>query len=136
MLLPSEDRTVAVVNGVVDFGQFEVYEGTLLSKAFTVSGHSEQKFIYNPFIDTSTIRSVIFRPGEIGDGRTYSLDNIVKITKDSEVFLLQEIEDENMKFFGDGFFGKKLDPNTDIRIDYIVTEGREGNGARNFSFTS
>ena len=132
-----EDRTVAVVNGVADFGQFEVYEGTLLSKAFTVSGHSEQKFILdNPFIDTSTIRSIVFRPGEIGDGRRYRLvDNIVKITKDSEVFLLQEIEDEKYEIlFGDGFFGKKLDPNTDVRIDYIVTEGREGNGARNFSF--
>ena len=132
-----EDKTVGVINGVADFGEFEVYEGTLLSKAFTVSGHSEQKFILdNPFIDTSTIRSVIFRPGEIGDGRRYRLvDNIVKITKDSEVFLLQEIEDEKYEIlFGDGFFGKKLDPNTDIRIDYIVTEGREGNGARNFSF--
>jgi len=132
-----EDKTVGVINGVADFGEFEVYEGTLLSKAFTVSGHSEQKFILdNPFIDTSTIRSIIFRPGEIGDGRRYRLvDNIVKITKDSEVFLLQEIEDEKYEIlFGDGFFGKKLDPNTDIRIDYIVTEGREGNGARNFSF--
>ena len=132
-----EDKTVGVINGVADFGEFEVYEGTLLSKAFTVSGHSEQKFILdNPFIDTSTIRSIIFRPGEIGDGRRYRLvDNIVKITKDSEVFLLQEIEDEKYEIlFGDGFFGKKLDPNTDVRIDYIVTEGREGNGARNFSF--
>ena len=73
-----EDRTVGVINGVADFGQFEVYEGTLLSKAFTVSGHSEQKFVLdNPFIDTSTIRSVIFRPGEIGDGRRYRLvDNL------------------------------------------------------------
>ena len=132
-----EDKTVGVINGVADFGEFEVYEGTLLSKAFTVSGHSEQKFILdNPFIDTSTIRSIVFRPGEIGDGRRYRLvDNIVKITKDSEVFLLQEIEDEKYEIlFGDGFFGKKLDPNTDVRIDYIVTEGREGNGARNFSF--
>lgn len=133
-----ENITLGVINGVVDYHNVNIYEGVLLSKAFTVDGSSEQKFILdNPYIDTSTIRVYIYRPGEIGDGRKYRLvDNIIKVTKDSEVFLLQEIEDEKYEIiFGDGFFGKKLEVNTEIRVDYIVTEGIVGNGAANFTFS-
>lgn len=133
-----ENITLGVVNGVVNYHNVNIYEGVLLSKAFTVDGSSEQKFILdNPYIDTSTIRVYIYRPGEIGDGRKYRLvDNIIKVTKDSEVFLLQEIEDEKYEIiFGDGFFGKKLEVNTEIRVDYIVTEGINGNGATNFTFS-
>ena len=37
------------------------------------------------------------------------IDNILNLNKDSEVFFVQEIQDENFEIlFGDGYFGKKI----------------------------
>ena len=49
--------------------------------------------------------------GEQGDGREYrKVDNILNVTSDSEIYLIQEIADERYELlFGDGVFGKKLD---------------------------
>ena len=53
-----ENITVPVVNGFAEFENIEVYEGTLVSQAFTVnSSLFNQRFILdNSFIDTSTIK--------------------------------------------------------------------------------
>ena len=51
------------------------------------------------------------------------------------MFLIQEIEDEQYEIlFGDGIIGKKPPAGAIITVTYIVTNGRLGNGARNFSF--
>jgi hypothetical protein len=48
---------------------------------------------------------------------------------------LQEIEDEKYEIlFGDGVIGKKLGNNNYVTVTYIVTTGKEGNGAAEFSF--
>ena len=36
--------------------------------------------------------------------------------------------------FGDNVIGKKLSNNNYITVSYIVTDGKEGNGASEFSF--
>jgi len=51
------------------------------------------------------------------------------------LFLIQEIEDEQYEIlFGDGIIGKKPPAGAIVTVTYIVTNGRLGNGARNFSF--
>jgi hypothetical protein len=70
-------------------------------------------------------------------GREYSLvDNILNINSSSEIYLIQEVQDEKYELlFGDGYFGKKLDNGAVITITYIVTDGKDGNGASRFSFS-
>ena len=51
------------------------------------------------------------------------------------LILLQEIEDERYELiFGDNVIGKKLSNSNVITVSYIVTDGRDGNGASEFSF--
>ena len=132
-----ETITVPVVNGIASFTDIEIKEGTFLYKKFTVDTSLDQKFILdNTFIDTSTIRVYVKGSSDTGLGAKYSLvDNIFGVDKNSEIFLLQEIPDEKYQLlFGDGYFGKKLENQAIITANYIVTNGKSGNGVDSFSF--
>ena len=135
-----EDITANVVGGTASFNNIDVFQGIFLSKQFLYDGSLDQRFILNnSFIDTSTIRVYISK-SQSAKGIEYSLsENIFNITNDSRIFFISEIQDEKYELrFGDGIIGKKLGENNDgtyINVDYIVTDGKDGNGASNFSFS-
>ena len=120
------------------FEGIEIFEGTFLTKQFLVDSSLDQKFILNnSFIDTSTIKVYVKNEGDSGVGTEYKLiSNITNITGDSYVYLIQEIQDEKYELlFGDGLIGKKLETGQIITVNYLITDGKDGNGAGNFSFT-
>jgi hypothetical protein len=132
-----ENITRPVVNGTVGFSSITVYQGTFLTKQFVVDGSLDQRFLLdNPNIDTSTISVYVKGINDSGLGFEYSLvENILNIDSKSEIYLIQEVQDEKYELlFGDGRFGKKLENNAVITVHYIVTNGSEGNGCANFSF--
>tara|TARA_Y100000817_G_scaffold117949_1_gene92426 strand:- start:1440 stop:3338 length:1899 start_codon:yes stop_codon:yes gene_type:complete len=136
-----EPITTTVVDGKATFGTLEdpvlIYQGAVLKKKFTVDGSLDQRFLLdNSFIDIQTIVVKVKGLGETGTGREYSLvDNIIGVDSDSEIFLIQEVQDEKYELlFGDGIFGKKLENGTQITVTYIITDGSAGNGASLFSF--
>jgi len=127
--------------GVATFGSsispITVYQGTFLSKNWVVDTSQDQKFIIdNPNVDTSTIMVHVAGVNSSTKGREYKkVDNILKLDKDSEIYLIQEVQDEKYELlFGDGFFGKKLEHNAKITVTYIVTDGTSGNDASNFVY--
>ena len=133
-----EDVTTSITSGTARFNNLYVCQGTYLKKQFVVDGSLDQRFILqNPFIDTSTIVVKVKGASDSGEGREYELaQNILNLNKNSEFYLLQEVQDERYELlFGDGYFGKKLEDGTIITVSYITTDGTEGNGARNFSFS-
>jgi len=134
-----EDITVGISQGEASFSDIEVYEGTLLTKTFTVdNSQPNQKYILpNPFIDTSTIRAFVKDTSESSTSQEFiAVDNILDINSNSPIFLIQEISDEKYEiFFGDGIFGKKLQNNNQITVSYITTNGKQGNGASDFVFS-
>ena len=114
------------------FDEIDIYEGTFLRTRFNVISPqtTQQRFILdNPNIDTNTLRVIV-------NNRNYSMvDNILSLNKNSEIFLLQEVQDGKYEIlFGDGLFGKQLEDGDVIIASYIVTEGETGNGPANFSF--
>jgi hypothetical protein len=132
-----ENITRPVVNNTVGFNSITVYQGTFLTKQFVVDGSLDQRFVLdNPNIDTSTILVYVKGINDSGLGSEYSLvENILNIDSVSEIYLIQEVQDEKYELlFGDGRFGKKLENNAVITVNYIVTNGKEGNGCSNFSF--
>ena len=127
--------------GSDSFAQFdddiEIFEGTYLSRTYLVDTSIDQRFIIDsPNIDTSTLRVYVSGINEPNLIRQYSqVDNILNLNKNSEIYLIQEIQDGKYELlFGDGLFGKKLENNQTITATYIVTEGEGGNGPSNFSF--
>ena len=133
-----EDITIPVTNGVAEFNNVEIYEGSYITQTFTVdTSLFNQKFILdNSFIDTSTIKVKVKPTSTSTSTVTYKqIDNIVGVTSTSNSYLLQEIEDERYELiFGDNVIAKKLSNGNVVTVSYIVTDGREGNGASEFSF--
>ena len=133
-----ENITVPVTNGVAEFNNVEIYEGVYISQNFTVdtSLFNQRYILDNSFIDTSTIKVKVKPSSTSTSSVTYQqIDNIVGVTSTSNSYLLQEIEDERYELiFGDNVIGKKLSNNNYVTVSYIVTDGKEGNGASEFSF--
>ena len=140
-----ENITVNVnSSGVAVFENIQIYQGTFLSSEFVYDGSLDQRFILvNPFIDTSTVRVYVKRESNQGElGFEYTqVENILNLDKNSRIYLIQEVQDEKYEiYFGDGLIGRKLGTNsgedgTLITANYIVTDGKEGNGVSRFIFS-
>jgi len=137
-----EDITTTVVNGVAQFGTdvepIEIYQGTYARTAFNVDTSLDQRFIIaNPDLDYSTLVVRIKDPNDVGLGKVWErVENIIRIDKNSEVYFLAEVNQENYELlFGDDIFGKALQNGQVIESSYIVTKGKEGDGASNFTFS-
>ena len=126
-----------IISSTGSFNNIVVYQGTYLTKTYTVNGSLDQRFlIENSFVDTSTIKVYVKGTADTGLGKEYSkVDNILNITDISETYLIQEVADERYELlFGDGVFGKKLENDALITVSYIVTDGIDGNGPSSFSY--
>ena len=133
-----EDITVPVYDGIAVFNDITVYEGTLLTSNFVFNTRNvNQKFILpNAGVDTDLI-SVKVKNNESSTASTeYKLqDSLFDINSSSNVYFIQEVEDERYQiFFGDGIFGKALEDNNFISVNYIVTNGDSANGISSFTF--
>tara|TARA_B100000424_G_scaffold47007_1_gene32631 strand:+ start:2066 stop:4021 length:1956 start_codon:yes stop_codon:yes gene_type:complete len=131
------------VNGTysAEFSNILVKQGTLVTKEFTKEASLDQKFVLeNPGIDTSTIKVYIDDTTNQDDGlgiEYFLVDNIINVDSSSEIYLLQEVQDEKYELiFGDGIIGKKIANGAKITVKYITTDGKEGNGVgKNDSFS-
>ena len=121
-------------NNIAFFENLNIYEGVYLQKVFQIDySQPNQRFILpNSNIDTTSIRVTV----ESTTSEIYTLyDNILRVDATSKLFLIQEIEDEQYEIlFGDGILGKKPPAGAIVTATYIVTNGRLGNDAKNFSF--
>ena len=128
---------VDVTQRTATFSDLEILEGTYITKKFTVDSSLDQRFILdNSFIDTSTMKVYVKKESEDGLGVEYKLiDNITDATSTSFTYLIQEVQDEKYELlFGDGLIGRKLETDEIITVNYLTTSGKDGNGAKTFSF--
>ena len=135
----TSENWVAPIKGTLETGYTATFnnvllkQGTLLEKTFTVDNSINQKFILdNDGIDTSTIK-VYINDGVEGLGIEYSLvNNIIDVNSTSQIYLIQEVQDEKYELiFGDGIIGKKLPNGVKINVKYIISDGQDGNGIGN-----
>lgn len=131
-----EDKTVVVDNdGIANFTDFDIYEGTFLKKTFTVNDSQlNQKFLIpNASVDTSTIRVKVTN---VVNEKYELYNNIFNVDKNSKLFLVQEVSDEKYEIlFGDNILGKRPISGSTVLISYIVTNGKDGDGCANFTFS-
>lgn len=131
-----EDITVLVSNdGYASFYGTKIYEGIYLLKSYNYStSQLNQKFIIpNPGVDSSTIRVEVVNDTK---EKYTQYSNIFELNKESKIFLIQEVENEQYEvIFGDDLLGKKPKNGSGIFISYIVSNGASGNGISNFTFS-
>jgi len=137
------DSAGQFINCTASFNNLNVFQGIFLTKQFQYDGSLDQRFVLNnSFIDTSTLKVYIKKTEQDGLGIEYFLsENIFDVDKNSRIFFINEVQDEKYELrFGDGLIGKKLgdavgSDGTIITANYIITDGRDGNGASSFSFS-
>ena len=133
-----QDIRTTVSNGVAEFRNISIKEGIYITTGFTVNQSSNsQKFtLRNQNIDTSTITVKVFSSETSSVYKIYEVaDNILDINAKSEIFFIDETEDEQYQIsFGDGVFGNSLINNQFIQITYLTTNGAASNGANSFIF--
>lgn len=133
--IPDDIKVVVDNNGYANFTGIDVYEGSYLTKTYTVdNSQPNQKYtIPNTGADSSTIRVKV--SGVITEKYDF-YSNIFQVDKNSKIFLVQEIDDEKYEIlFGDDIIGRKPISGSTIFISYIVTNGKNANGAANFTFS-
>ena len=133
--IPEDFTTLVDSQGQASFDDLEIYEGVFVTNTFTVdSSIPNQRFILpNANIDTTTIRVKV----KTNVTEQYALyEDILNVDGNSRLFLLEEVTDQRYEVrFGDGILGKKPASGSIIEVTYIVSNGREGNGAKNFTFS-
>ncbi len=133
------DITVPVRDGIASFDEISVYQGSVLTSNFTYSSRTPNaKFILpNAGIDTSLIKVTVSGTQQATATVTYtSQDSLFDITPTSNVYYLQEIDNERYQLiFGDGIFGKALEEGNYITANYIVCNGDSANGVNSFDFS-
>ena len=134
-----EDQETPLVNNTATYEGIDIYQGTLLTQSYTINtALKNQRFIINNTgTDVSTIRVKVYKQqGDTSFLTFSSAENILNLDGTSEVYFVEEIEDENYEiFFGDGVFGKKLDNGSLVEITYLTTSADTTNGARTFNFS-
>jgi hypothetical protein len=134
-----ESITVPVNEGLAFFNEIEIYEGTFISKEYTVDDSNiDQKFtIPNSNADTSTLTVEVKESSfDLATVKYELAQSIIDISSTSKIFLLQEITDEKYEvLFGDNIFGKRLEDGNVIKLSYVITNGDIANGVTNFTFS-
>ena len=133
--IPDDIKVVVDNNGYANFTDIDIYEGSYLTKTYTVdnSQQNQRYTIPNVGADSSTIRVKV--SGVITEKYDF-YSNIFQVDKNSKIFLVQEIDDEKYEIlFGDDIIGRKPISGSTIFISYIITNGKNANGAANFTFS-
>ena len=136
----TKDYRAEVANNVAVFEDVELVEGTLLNTITTYnSAVKGQRFlIENSNVDINTLTIRIFDSSNSSVSTEFKkADNILDPTIDSnsKIYFVNEIEDENYEvIFGDGILGHKLENGNIIEMSYVITHGKDVNGAKAFTF--
>ena len=138
--LTNEDYTITPTNGVFNFSNVDIYEGTLVTFRYTVDNEDpDQKYIIqNANADTTTLKVSVQESSTNTTTNIYSLaGGFNSVTDTSKVYFLQEVDDGKFEvYFGDGVLGAAVSTGNIVILEYIVTNRDESNGASTFSLAT
>ena len=132
----TSDHTATSDNGIFQFQDIKIFEGTRVNYTYTVdSNNLEQQFIIpSAAVDTSTL--VVSVQNSVSDttSTTYTLNtDYTTLTSTSTKYFIQEIEEGRFEvYFGDGISGKKPADGNIVTLSYVVTNGDDADGASTF----
>ncbi len=112
----------------------QINEGTYFSDSFVLDYSIEnQRFILsNENIDTESINVYVSENG-VNTEYTFAT-TLFGLNSLSTVYFIQAVEGGRYEVrFGDGLFGRKPINGATVNVDYIVTNGSDGNGVENFA---
>jgi hypothetical protein len=112
-----------------------IFEGVYLYDSYTLnSGDPTQRLIItNLNVDISSLTVVVYENNNIVGTPFKYATTLLELNNLSKVFFVQQAENEQFEvIFGDGVVGYRPIDGATISLNYRVTNGIAGNGARNF----
>ena len=138
--ITNEAITIQPTDGVYKFENVNIYEGTAVSFQYTVdSSDVDQKFIIpSNLADTTTLKVKVQNSSSDTTTNTYTKSQtLTELNSTSKVYFLQEQGDGRFEvYFGDGVLGKALEDGNIVKLEYIVTNMKQTNGASSFTLGS
>ena len=124
-------------SGVLAFENVRIYEGTFVELVYEVREDSRY-LISDNRADISTLSVEVQNSIGNSDTTTFTrADSLTDIRSDSNVYFLSEVENGVFEIaFGEGVFGRKLNTGNLVRLNFVVTNKTEANGASAFTATT
>lgn len=134
----SDPITYTSGNAVFTANNLQIYEGSYFTDSYVVDYDIEdQKYVLsNKNIDISSIKLTV-KETPSSTSNTYTrAENLYGLNGLSEVYFLQPAQNNLYEVvFGDGLFGKKPINGATISVNYLVTNGSDGNGIDSFTIS-
>jgi hypothetical protein len=135
----NEDITITPSDGVYNFSDVTLYEGTLVTYKYTNNENDvDQRFVIpNANVDTTTLQVSIQNSTTDTTTKIYTLANgYESLDGTSKVYFVQESGDGKFEvYFGDGVTGKKLADGNIVIMEYVITNKEASNGASTFTLS-
>ena len=130
------NENVGISNGVnFVFSTFPIYEGTPVTEKFTIFTDTVI-VLQNLNIDTNTIKVTVQGLASSFTSSTYShSEKIIGLVPTSKVYFIKEIEGGKYQiYFGKDNLGEEPAVGSVVTIEYMVTNGSNGNGIALFTY--
>ena len=135
----NEDITISPIDGVYEFNNVTVYEGTLVTfkYAYDINDPDQKLIVPTNTADTSTLKVTVQNSTTDTTQAVYTLaGGYNSVASDSKVYFIQESIDGKFQiYFGDGVTGKKLSDGNIIILEYVITNRTDSNGASAFTLS-
>ena len=133
-------RTIDQYSFVTDekgvwYADIDVYEGTFVTEKFLQDEYySTRYFLINENVDTDYMTVMVYKSQSDKDGIQYArAEDISSFNDDANLYYLYEAYNGKIEIcFGDGKLSHKIDPYSNIKVKYLVTNGSEANNIKNF----
>ena len=133
----NEDTTITPVDGIYEFKNVPIYEGTLVTfkYVYDINDPDQKLVIPTNTADTSTLQVTVQTSSSDTTQVVYSLaGGYNNVAGDSKVYFIQESIDGKYEiYFGDGVTGKKLEDDNIVIMEYVITNRTDSNGASTFA---
>lgn len=112
-----------------------IQEGVRKIYRFRVTDNKTKFVLPIPNIDISSMIVKVFPTNNSVDfDFYYKFENLFELESDSKVFWIYETLNNSYQIqFGDNIIGKKLSNNNVVQVEYILSSGSAGNGAKSFT---
>jgi len=137
-----DDYTVTLdeINDRYVFDEITVYQGKMKEISFVVeSGNIDQKYIIeDSSVDLNHMTVEVYDNQYSTAVESYSLfESLSNVGPSTAAYFMHENYNGNYQIqFGDNIFGKKPTSLNVIKVKYLSTEGKNGNGANVFTWAS
>src|SRR6056300_1304835 len=132
-----ETQQATLVGNTYTFSNVTIVEGNIRTLKYRVDNDIEnQKFQLSDLnADTSSLRVRVQENEESTSFDIYTkFESLKNVNASSKVYYLQENSSGYYEvFFGDGVTGFKPSNNNIVTLDYVITSGKESNGASGFT---